>query len=206
MLTAALSGLLVGWAVAVPVGAVGALLVVVAVGRPRAVSAAAALGVATVDGAYAVLAVVAGAGLAALLAPVERGLRVVAAAVLLGVAVLLARPTSADGGTGWAGWSRLTPRRAFGTFVGLTAVNPATFVSFTAVVLARPHLADGGGRGVVFVAAVLAASASWQLLLTGVAARLGRGLGTERGRRATGLVGAAAVAALALWSLVGAFA
>ncbi|NYG53761.1 hypothetical protein [Nocardioides perillae] len=83
-----LQGLVTGWAIAVPVGAVGALLVAVSSRAGWRVGAAGALGVATVDGVYAALAVAGGAALAGVLAPVAGTLRVVAAAVLLAVAAL----------------------------------------------------------------------------------------------------------------------
>src|SRR3712207_2537444 len=88
VLEVVLSGLVTGWAIAIPVGAVGVFLVSLTARTSWRVGAAAAMGIATVDGAYAALAVVAGAVLASLLEPVARPLRIVSGVVLLLVAVL----------------------------------------------------------------------------------------------------------------------
>ena len=71
-----MSGLVTGWAIAIPVGAVGALLVSLTARTSWRVGAAAGLGIATVDGVYAAAAVVSGAALAALLEPVATELRI----------------------------------------------------------------------------------------------------------------------------------
>src|SRR4051795_11751382 len=83
----ALSGLVAGWGVAVPLGAIGVLLVDLGIraGLRRADGAAAA--VATADLLYAGVAAVAGSAAAAPLEPHQRALRLAAAAVLAAVAV-----------------------------------------------------------------------------------------------------------------------
>src|SRR6476659_7540271 len=80
------SGLVTGWAIAVPIGAVGAFLVMLNARTSFGTGAAGALGIATVDGVYAALAVVAGAALSAALAPVAAPLRIVSGVVLLVIA------------------------------------------------------------------------------------------------------------------------
>jgi arginine exporter protein ArgO len=205
MLTAALSGLVTGWAIAVPIGAVGAFLVALAARTPWRVGAAAALGIATVDGAYAALAVAVGASLSALLAPVATPLRLVSGAVLLVIAGLVAAHALArDGRAGGARQPAVVrPVRAYALFVGITAVNPTTVVYFAAIVLGNRHLVTGPAEAAVFVAAAFVASASWQLALAGGGALLGRmalsrsGAG-RRGHLVTGLVSAAVIAALAV--------
>ena len=52
-----LAGLVTGWAIAIPIGAVGALLVALTARTSVRTGSAAAMGVATVDGGYAALAV-----------------------------------------------------------------------------------------------------------------------------------------------------
>ncbi|MFC0003127.1 LysE family transporter [Micromonospora siamensis] len=86
MLTAFVAGLLAGYGVAIPVGAIAVLILGLAARTSFRVGAAAALAVATADGLYAAVAVVGGAGLAALVTPVAGPLRVAAAVVLLGLA------------------------------------------------------------------------------------------------------------------------
>ncbi|HYF74759.1 MAG TPA: hypothetical protein VD864_18170, partial [Nocardioides sp.] len=90
VLEVVLSGLVTGWAIAIPIGAVGAFLVTLAARTSFGVGAAGALGVATVDGGYALLAVVAGAAVADALEPVAGGLQVASGVVLLAIAALTA--------------------------------------------------------------------------------------------------------------------
>jgi arginine exporter protein ArgO len=80
-----LAGLLAGLGVAVPLGAVGVLLVQEGVTRGWRPAAAGATGVALVDGAYALVAVVAGTAISSALAGRERAIQVVGAVVLLAV-------------------------------------------------------------------------------------------------------------------------
>ena len=209
-LGALLQGLVTGWAIAVPVGAVGALLVAVTARTSWRTGAAGALGVATVDGGYAAAAVVGGAAVAAALEPVAGTLRVVAGAVLLAVAGLLARSALAGPAAATArpaeevrpGW-RPRPATAYAAFVALTAVNPTTVVYFAAVVLGDRDLVAGPGQAVVFVLAAFAASASWQLCLAAAGAALGAAAASPAARRRTGLASALVVAGLAAWTLLG---
>ncbi|KGM15252.1 hypothetical protein N867_10520, partial [Actinotalea fermentans ATCC 43279 = JCM 9966 = DSM 3133] len=86
-MTAALGlGALVGLGVAMPLGAIGVLLLQTGVRRGFRVAAAGGLGVATVDLVYAVVAVLAGAAVAGALAGHERPVRVASALVLGAVA------------------------------------------------------------------------------------------------------------------------
>jgi arginine exporter protein ArgO len=213
---ALVAGLLAGYGVAVPVGAVAALLVGLTARTSLRVGAAAALGVATADGLYALTAALGGAAVAGLVRPVSPVLRPVAAVVLLGLAARIAvtairdrrRPpptaTAAPNRGEGAGDAALgTPGRAYLGLLGLTLLNPATIVYFGALVLGRQ--AAGGlsaGGGAVFVAAAFAASASWQLLLAGAGALLGRLLTGPRGRLATAVASSAVIAVLAVGLIV----
>ncbi|MEV0943862.1 LysE family transporter [Micromonospora wenchangensis] len=87
MTAAFLAGLVAGYGVAVPVGAIAVLILGLSARTSLRVGAAAALGVATADGLYAAVAVLGGAAVAAVVAPVAGPLRVVAAVVLLALAV-----------------------------------------------------------------------------------------------------------------------
>jgi arginine exporter protein ArgO len=203
VLEVVLSGLVTGWAIAVPVGAVGAYLVTLTARTSFRVGAAAGLGVATVDGTYAAAAVVGGAALSALISPVADRLRVASAVVLLVIAGLTIaqslRPATAEATPA----SPMSPRAAYLLFVGITAVNPATVVYFAAVVLGNQGLVDGAAQGVAFVLAAFVASASWQLTLAGGGATLGRFVSGPTGRRVTGVVSGLVIAALAVWTLAG---
>lgn len=198
------AGLLAGYGVAVPVGAIAAVIVSLTARTSLRVGAAAALGVATADGAYALAAVLGGAALARLIEPVALPLRWVAAAVLAGFAVrggVTALRRHRDPATARDGSGLGTPARAYLGLLGLTLLNPATIVYFGALVLGRQ--ADKGlAAQAVFVAAAFAASASWQLLLACGGSLVGRLLTGPRGRLITALASSAVILLLALWLLL----
>ncbi|MFL6059951.1 MAG: LysE family transporter [Marmoricola sp.] len=202
MLDVLLSGLVTGYAIAVPVGAVAALIIALSARTSWAVGASAGLGVATVDGVYAAVAVVAGKAVADTLDPVQGVLQGVSIAALLLIAALTLvhalRP--ADGTEAAA--RTWTPLRAWLTFVGITAVNPATVVYFAAIVLGGTVTIHGPAQGTAFVAAAFLASASWQVLVASLGAGLGRWVAGPRGRRTTGIVAATVIALLALKPLL----
>jgi arginine exporter protein ArgO len=196
----ALKGLVTGWAIAVPVGAVGALLVTLTARTSWQVGAAGAMGIATVDGGYALLAVVGGAALAELLEPVATALRIASGVVLLAVAAITAA-TTLTSRNGTRDVRPMTPRQSYALFVGITAINPATVVYFAAIVLGNTDLTETAAQSAVFVLAAFVASASWQLLLASGGATLGRAITSPRGRRVTGLVSAAVIAVLAVHTM-----
>ncbi|GGW39694.1 lysine transporter LysE [Streptomyces galilaeus] len=203
MTAALVAGLVAGYGIAVPVGAVGTYLVSLTARTSLRTGVCAALGVAAADGIYALLATVGGSAVAAVLRPVLGPLRWASALVLL---------TLAAWGTTTAVRSyrahRLTtriappppsPARAFLSLLGLTLLNPTTVIYFAALVLGtgtadavRP--VDQG----VFVLAAFAASASWQVLLAGGGALLGRALTGHRGRLVTALVSSGVMTVLAV--------
>ncbi|MEY9871535.1 arginine exporter protein ArgO [Streptacidiphilus sp. MAP12-33] len=210
MSAALVAGALAGYGIAMPVGAVGALLVALTARTGWRVGAAAALGVASADGVYALVAVVGGTALASALRPAATPLRWASVAVLVVLACrgavvavrrhrnhdLARRDTTAPTG----------PLRAYLGFLGITLLNPATVVYFAALVLAGQGgsgtLPDGSAKA-LFVVAAFAASASWQLLLAGGGALLGRTLTGPRGRLWTSLVSSAVILALAVRLLPG---
>ncbi|NES16659.1 MULTISPECIES: LysE family transporter [Micromonospora] len=203
-----LAGVVAGYGVAVPVGAIAILILGLSARTSFRVGAAAALAVATADGLYAAVAAFGGAGLAGFIAPVAGPLRVVAALVLLGLA-----------GHGlWRAWSARrsgvtpeaptgrglsTPGRAYAAVLGLTMLNPTTVLYFAALVLGRQEAADlDGATAGLFVAGAFLASASWQLLVAGGGSVVGRALAGPRGRLLTGLLSSALIAALAVAALL----
>lgn len=207
MAEALISGLLAGYGVAVPVGAVAVLVASLAARTSIVVGSAAALGVATADGLYALLAVVGGAALARAIRPVSGPLRGVAALVLVVFAVRVAV-------TAWrrhreparavpAGSGLATPWRAYGGLLAVTLLNPATIVYFGALVLGRQSgSAPTGAASSIFVVAAFVASASWQLLLAAGGSVLGRALTGPRGRLGTALASSALILVLAARLLI----
>jgi len=141
-----LAGLLAGYAVALPLGAVGSYLITLTARSSLRIGAAAALGVAVMDGVYALLAVLGGAAVSSALAPLAGPLRWTAVLVLL---VLAGRALVSTSNTS-TGPCPPAPRAivAFGRFTALTAINPTTLISFTALVIGgRLGGAGLGGAG-----------------------------------------------------------
>ncbi|MFF5172252.1 LysE family transporter [Micromonospora sp. NPDC000089] len=207
MTAAFLAGLIAGYGVAVPVGAIAVLVLGLSARTSFRVGAAGALGVATADGLYATVAVLGGAAIAGLITPIAGPLRVAAAVVLLALAghgawrALRPRPTATAPG---AGRGMGTPIRAYAGVLALTLLNPATVVYFAALVLGRGGVGAGGpAAGALFVLGAFLASASWQLLIAGGGSLVGRVLAGPRGRRATALASSVIIAALAFVVLLG---
>ena len=187
MISYLFSGAVAGLAVAMPIGAVGSYLVGLAARERTATALAAALGIASVDGAYAILAGLGGTGLQAMLGEVSGWLTYAAAITLLVVAVHTMRTAfrryRGDIQTR-SQLSKLTPTRAYLNLVALTAINPATVVTFAAVIVGRSSSPGGSSWLAValFALGAFLASAIWQLLLAGGGSVLGRLLRTRRGR------------------------
>jgi len=190
-----LSGLLAGWGVAIPLGAIGLMVVDVGMRAGMRPAAAAAAGVATADFLYAALAAAAGAAVARALEPHAHALRLAAAAVLAlvaarGLLALRARP--AERGTMPPG------RRLYLRFVALTSINPLTVAYFAALIAGLPAVASAPLEAkLAFVGAAGLASLSWQLVLAGAGAALHRRLPAPA-RLCTALAGNAVVLGLAL--------
>ncbi|MCU7826148.1 lysine transporter LysE [Kitasatospora sp. DSM 101779] len=189
LVSTAAAGAAAGLGVAMPLGAVGVLLLQEG-GRGLRQGAAAATAVALVDFVYAAVAVLVGPRLVGLIGGGgEAWVRAVAAAVLAAIAVrgLL----SLRGGVPGAPAAAAEPgpaRRSFVRFALLTLVNPTTALYFTALTAARGAAAAGAAVAVVFAVAVFAASLVWQQLLAAAGALAGTRL-TVRTRRVTYALG-----------------
>ncbi|MEU4438832.1 LysE/ArgO family amino acid transporter [Micromonospora chalcea] len=207
MTGAFLAGLVAGYGVAIPVGAIAILILGLSARTSFRVGSAAALGVATADGMYAAVAALGGAAVASGLAPFAGPLRLIAAGVLLALACLTAwramrPPAPAQEPSPRGGLD--TPVRAFAAVLALTLLNPATVVYFVALVLGRGDVLGSGGAGAIaFTAGVFLASASWQLLIAGGGSLIGRALTGPRGRRVTALLSSVIIAALAVATVLG---
>jgi arginine exporter protein ArgO len=205
---ALVSGLLAGYGVAIPVGAIAVLIIGLSARTSLRVGAGAALGVAAADGLYALVAVLGGAAIAGVIRPVAVPLRVVAAIVLLVIACRVAVGAwqhYRDPARAAATPALHTPQRAFFALLGLTILNPTTIVYFAALVLGQRSAGIGSGAAasIGFVVAAFVASASWQLVLAAGGSALGRVLASGRGRLVTALVSSAVIVALAIRTLAG---
>lgn len=198
MTSAFVTGALAGAAIAIPVGAIGILIVELGIRRGFRAAAAAGLGAATADGLYATLAAVGGGAVAGALAPIADPLRVIAVVALLSVAILGLRRALTSSGTGaHAADAQVSARGTYGRFLALTLLNPATVIYFTALILGLPQLGSSPGERVAFAAGAFVASSIWQVALAGMAAQAHRRL-PERYRVALSVFGYLLIIAFAL--------
>ena len=199
-----LTGVLAGYGIAIPVGAIAVLIVDVGIrhGFRRAFFAGA--GAATADLVYAGLAVIGGATLTTIITGWDDQLQALSGLVLIVIAVTglagMRKPRAmpaevANSGRALAG--------TYGKFLGLTVINPTTVIYFAAVVVGLGVASDlGGGEGVLFAIGAFLASLSWQTLLAAAGAGARHRL-TERARRIALITGHGLILAFALVILFG---
>lgn len=202
VIAALVAGLLAGYGIAVPVGAVATYLVALTARTSLKIGACAALGVATADGLYALIAALGGSALVPAIEPVMVPLRWVSALVLIALAarsvVTAISQYRTRQATPRTDEVPLNPARAYLGLLGITMMNPMTVIYFAALVLgSHSTAAPDRLEQAVFVLAAFAASASWQLLLAGGGALLGRTLTGSRGRLVTAIASSTLIAALA---------
>lgn len=209
VITALVAGLLAGYGIAIPVGAIGAYLVALTARTSWKVGAGAALGIATADGVYAVIAMIGGSALTPVLEPIMTPLRWASALVLVVLAIRGAATAittyRAHRLTPVSSSTPISPARAYAALLGMTLLNPMTVIYFAALVLggSSSTTPNNLARG-IFVLAAFIASASWQLLLAGSGALLGRTLTGPRGKLVTALASSALITALAIRMVVAA--
>jgi arginine exporter protein ArgO len=177
---ALVAGILAGYAIAIPVGPIAVLIFDTGLRRGLGIAAAAGAGAASADGVYATLAGLVGGALAGLIAPIVVPARIVGAAllVLIGARGLVSAWTVARHERAAGTSPDPEPRRraggalrTYGLFLGLTIVNPLTFLYFGALMLGLPAASGAEGR-LLFVAGAFGASLSWQWLLAAAGALL----------------------------------
>ena len=164
-----LAAFVVGIAVAAPVGPVGVLCMQRTLRGGFRLGLASGVGVATADAIYATLAAAGIAAVAVLAREATGPLRVVGGAGLL---VL-----------GWRAWrdaggsceAAAAPdarglAAAFGSALGLTLANPATILSFAAIIAGLGASVARPGDGPLFVAGIAAGSLAWWVALAAIIA------------------------------------
>ena len=162
-----IEGLIAGYGIAIPVGAVAILIVNTAIRCGFRIGFLAGAGAATADVLYAILASIAGVALTVALQPLAVPLRLLGGLVLIGL-----------GCAGlWQGLRRsgqpnrtaeaCAPLRTYAQFVGITIINPLTVVYFTAFIIGRDAAAASFSlaANLLFVLGVGLSSLSWQTLL-----------------------------------------
>lgn len=198
-----LKSVLLGLAIAAPLGPIGALCINRTLERGFVAGAAGGLGTALADGVYATLAAMGFAAFSGVLAQIDMPLRLAGGAFML-----------------WLGWKSLMPkppraaakvsaRDLLGTTVAtflLTITNPMTILSFAALFAGLGLASASGfaGAGPV-VAGVFAGSMLWWCILSGGVAlvhhRLPDGFTTWVSR-----LSGAVLIGFGLWAVASAFA
>lgn len=157
-------GVLLGLAIAAPLGPIGALCINRTLERGFLAGVAGGLGTALADGSYAALAAAGFSALGSVLAWIDLPLRLAGGAFML-----------------WLAWTSLTPkpprdaaeigtRDLLGTTVAtffLTLANPATILSFAAIFAGLGLGAAPGTGGLVIVVGVFVGSMLWWAILSG---------------------------------------
>jgi threonine/homoserine/homoserine lactone efflux protein len=167
-------GLLVGLAVAAPVGPMALLCVRRTLERGWPSGFASGLGIATADGIYAGVTAFGLTAVSGLLLREARWVQVLGglAIVLLGLASLLRPPLLAEVAPAGRGWRRGGLAGAYASCLALTLANPPTILSFLAVMAGFGiGTTAGGGSAAAVVVGVLMGSAVWWAALTGAIAR-----------------------------------
>src|SRR5690606_23671449 len=164
---------------------------------------AAGAGCATVDLIYCGLAVALGASLAGAIAPALPALAAISGAVIIAIGAwqlrtaITTQAAPPDNGDVVAG-SRL---RVYLRFVGLTALNPATIVSFLALGAVVATVTTSAWGPVVFIGATFIASLLWQSTLAVIGAVIGAAV-SARTTRVLGIVASCAIIALGVVAVV----
>lgn len=161
-----LKGIVVGFAIAAPVGPIGVLCITRTLAKGRPSGFVSGLGAASADAVYGLIATLGLTFISAFLTEGTAWLRLFGGTflVVLGIRIFLERPTE-----------RSTPARGgplFGAYAStffLTLTNPATIFSFAAIFAG---LGAGGETGdypstALLVLGVFLGSALWWLLLSG---------------------------------------
>jgi len=170
-----LTGVVAGYGIAIPVGAIAVLIVEVGIRCGFRCAFFAGAGAATADLMYAALAVIGGAALAGLVQSVDQPLRIISGVVLVVIAVIgLRRIKSKQVKVEIRFPDRRELAGTYARFVGLTVINPTTIVYFAAVIVGLGVADDMSMvEGALFALGAFLASLSWQTLLAGVGAFAG---------------------------------
>ncbi|MFO7299225.1 MAG: LysE family transporter [Actinomycetes bacterium] len=191
------SGVVAGYGIAVPVGAIAILIIETSMRSSLRKGLAAGAGAATADFVYATAAVLGGSGIAAAVGDTGPVFNYIGGALLVVMAILGIRRALQAGPVSRQAGKQGGMAATYAAFLGLTLVNPATVIYFVAVVMGL-GLAAGMTpvQGASFVVGAGLASLSWQWLLAWAGSSLGARL-TGSSRKWIGVAGNLVVLALA---------
>lgn len=188
-----LRGVLLGLAVAAPVGPIGVLCIQRSLQGGFWAGFSGGIGTAVADAFYAALAAAGFAALAGQLGEAETVLRLGGAAFIawLGWRTIVAAPATAAADAPLSG----RPLRLFAVTFALTIANPATVLSFAALFAGLGLAAEPGlGAAAAAVAGVFAGSLLWWAILSGAVAALRHRIGDESRRWINRIAGVALIA------------
>lgn len=196
-----IEGMVIGLAIAAPVGPIGVLCIRRTLAEGRLSGLVSGLGAATADAAYGAVAALGLTAVTDLLAGGESWLRLAGGAflVFLGVRTFLARPSeepASPGGRGLLG--------AYASTLLLTFTNPTTILSFAAI-FAGLGVGDPDGdvlSAMTLVSGVFLGSALWWLVLSGTTGLFRAGIGAG-GLRRVNRVSGTVIAAFGVLALSG---
>jgi threonine/homoserine/homoserine lactone efflux protein len=196
-----LEGIIIGFAIAAPVGPIGVLCIRRTLADGRISGFASGLGAATADAVYGAVAALGLTFVADFLMDGEAWLRLVGGAFLLflGVRTFLARPAERAAPAGRSG----LPGAYASTFI-LTLTNPTTILSFAAI-FAGLGAGDANGNALptmLLVLGVFSGSALWWFVLSG-AASLFRARLSSRGLRWVNRVSGTVIATFGVLAVSG---
>ena len=164
-----LAGMVLGFAIAAPVGPIGLLCIRRSLQHGRGAGFITGMGAAVADTIYGAIAGFGLTGIANFLAAQRHLLGLAGSALLVVIGIQLLRTRAAPD------HEAVAPARIHSAFLGalfLTLTNPMTIIAFTAaftglrLVTAHDHVAAA-----ILVAGVFLGSAAWWLLLSSIAAR-----------------------------------
>lgn len=169
-----LAGALAGYGIAIPVGAIAVLIVELGLRHGFRPAFAAGAGAASADIVYAGIAVWLGLAVSAALSPYAWSLRLLSAAVLIGIGAYglwkAGRRPESSASSPVSGVQRKNGQ-VYLQFLGLTLLNPLTVTYFAALILGRAGEAELGlGAKLAFMLGAGLASLSWQSLLAAIGA------------------------------------
>jgi threonine/homoserine/homoserine lactone efflux protein len=195
-----LTGLIIGFSIAAPVGPIGVLCIRRTLAEGRSSGLVSGLGAATADAIYACIAGFGLTFISSVLVSQQLWLRVIGGLFLcyLGIRTLLSKPAenAAQGmGNGLA--------TAYASTFFLTLTNPVTIISFAAVFVGLGIATEPGNyvSAGVFVLGVFTGSALWWLLLAGGVGMF-RTSFNARGLRWVNRIAGAIIAAFGVFALL----
>lgn len=192
-------GVLIGFAIAAPVGAIGVLCIRRTLAHGRVIGLATGLGAASADAVYGAIAAFGLTAVTAVLVEQAAWLRIVGGVILLylGWRTFLAEPTECTA----EDTARIWP--AYASTFALTLTNPSTIIAFAAVFAGLGLAGTGGGtvEAAWLVLGVFCGSAAWWLLLSGVVGMMRERVGV-RAMRTINRVSGAIIAAMGVVALM----